>query len=90
MVTADDENRVENHHAKYGTGIVFLPGDINGLNIKLNLLLAEFASGNRSSTRNQIVGKLDELKRLKRISHKDYIYIKSNLAKIAPKGAKKS
>ena len=64
-----------------GSGIQFLPGDIKGLNTKLNLLLAEFAAGNRSSTRNQIVGILDELKRRKRISRKDYTDINSFLAK---------
>ena len=63
-----------------GSGIQFLPGDIKGLNTKLNLLLAEFAAGNRSSTRNQIVGILDELKRRKRISRKDYTDINSFLA----------
>ena len=64
-----------------GSGIQFLPGDIKGLNTKLNLLLAEFAAGNRSSTRNEIVGILDELKRRKRISRKDYTDINSYLAK---------
>ena len=38
-----------------GDGIQFLPGDIKGMTSKLQLLLAEFAAGNRSSTRNEIV-----------------------------------
>ena len=71
----------EEGEATDGSGIQFLPGDIKGLNTKLNLLLAEFAAGNRSSTRNQIVGILDELKRRKRISRKDYTDINSFLAK---------
>ena len=65
-----------------GTGIQFLPGDIKGLNTKLNLLLAEYVAGNRSSlTRNEIVGILDELKRRKRIPCKEYTDINSFLAK---------
>ena len=72
---------VENRGAG-GSGIQFLPGDIKGLNIKLNLLLAEYVAGNRSSlTRNEIVGILDELKRRKRISSKEYTDINSFLAK---------
>ena len=76
-----EEEKEEGNKSVDGTGIRFLPGDIKGLNIKLNLLLAEFAAGNRSSTRNQIVGILDELKRRKRISRKDYTDINSFLAK---------
>ena len=74
------EKEEENENVD-GSGIQFLPRDIKGLNMKLNLLLAEFAAGNRSSTRNQIVGILDELKRRKRISRKDYMDINSFLAK---------
>ena len=56
-----------------GDGIQFLPGDIKGLETKLNYLLAEYRAGNRSSlTRNQIVSILDELLRMKRISRKEY------------------
>ena len=54
-------------------GIQFLPGEIKGLETKLNYLLAEYRAGNRSSpTRNQIVSILDELLRRKRISRKEY------------------
>ena len=57
---------------KEGEGILFLPGDIKGLKTKLNLLLAEYRAGNKSSTRNEIVSIVDELRRRKRISLKDY------------------
>ena len=60
------------HHVS-GSGIQFLPGDIKGLQIKLNYLLAEYRAGNRSSLiRNEIVSLLDELLRRKRISRKEY------------------
>ena len=48
---------------KEGTGVQLLPGDIKGLKTKLNLLLAEYRAGNNSSTRNEIVSILDELRR---------------------------
>ena len=65
---------------KEGTGIQFLPGDIKGLTSKLNLLLAEYRAGNKSSTRNQIVSILDELQRRKRISKKEYRDINTFIA----------
>ena len=57
-----------------GDGIVqFLPGDIKGLETKLNYLLGEYRAENRSSfTKNQIVSILDELLRRKRLSRKEY------------------
>ena len=56
-----------------GSGIQFLPGDIKGLQTKLNYLLAEYRAGNRSPlTRNEIVSILDELLRRKKISRKEY------------------
>ena len=64
-----------------GSGIQFLPGDIKGLSTKLNLLLAEFVAGNRSSTRNEIVGILDELLRRKGISRTEYRDINTYLSK---------
>ena len=64
---------------KAGTGISFLPGDIKGLTSKLNLLLAEFRAGNKS-TRNEIVSILDELLRRKRMSRKEYTEINSFIA----------
>ena len=53
---------------------IFLPGDIRGLEAKLNLLLAEFQAGN-TSTRNEIVFILDELLRRKQMSRKEYTEI---------------
>ena len=64
-----------------GDGIQFLPGDIKGMTSKLQLLLAEFAVGNRSSTRNEIVFILDELLRRKNISRKEYTDINSYLSR---------
>ena len=57
-----------------GDGVIqFLPGDIKGLETKLNYLLGEYRAGNRSSyTRNEIVSILDELLRRKTISRKEY------------------
>ena len=46
---------------KEGYGVVFLPSDVNSLEEKLNLLLAEFNAGNRAETRNQIVAIVDQL-----------------------------
>ena len=51
--------------------IAFLPGDVKGLQTKLKLLLAEFLAGNKT-TRNELVGVLDELKRRGKISKNDY------------------
>ena len=64
-----------------GGGIQFLPSDIKGLTSKLQLLLGEFAAGNRSSTRNEIVFILDELLRRKSISRKEYTEINSYLSR---------
>ena len=68
----EEEEEEEEEEEKHGTGVQFLPGDIKGLNTKLNLLLGEYRAGNKSSTRNEIVSILDELRRRKRISHTDY------------------
>ena len=62
-----------------GSGI-FLPGDIKGLTTKLNLLLAEFRAGNKS-TRNEIVFILDELLRRKRMTRKEYTEINNYITK---------
>ena len=55
-----------------GINIQYLPGDIKGLQTKLNYLLAEYRAGNRLSTRNEIVTILDELLRRRKISRKEY------------------
>ena len=63
---------------KSGSGTIFLPGDIKGLVTKLELLLSEFHAGN-TTTRNEIVAILDELKRRKKISPERYQSINSYL-----------
>ena len=57
-----------------GDGIIqFLPGDIKGLETKLNYLLGEYRARKRSSLkRNLIVSILDVLLRRKTISRKEY------------------
>lgn len=70
----------EEEYETKGEGVQFLPGDIKGLQTKLNLLLGEYRAGNKSSTRNQIVSILDELKRRKRLSKKDYREINTFIA----------
>ena len=67
----------------HGNGIIqFLPGDIKGMETKLNYLLGEYRAGNRSSyTRNEIVSILDELLRRKRISRKEYQDINTSFLK---------
>ena len=74
------EEKEDVEEKKSGSGVQFLPGDIKGLQTKLNLLLGEYRAGNKSSTRNQIVSILDELKRRKRLSKKDYREINTFIA----------
>ena len=74
---SDDENTSEEEawgekNEKKGTGIVFLPGDINGLIEQLHLLLAEFRAGNKSATRNQIVAILDQLLKRNYLTQDEY------------------
>ena len=57
---------------KVGTGIYFLPGDINGLIRQLHLLLAEYRAGNKSATKTQIVAILDELLKRKYLNQDEY------------------
>ena len=62
LVEAEESEEDENEEdEKNGSGIQFLPGDIDGLIEQLHLLLAESRAGNKSSTRNQIVAILDQL-----------------------------
>ena len=88
----DKEEESPSHHHReaevtrsikqqHGNGVVqFLPGDIKGLETKLNYLLGEYRAGNMSSyTRNELVSILDELLRRKRISRKEYQYINTFL-----------
>ena len=57
---------------QHGHGIYFLPGDIKGLENKLEILLGEYRAGNRTSTRNEIIPIADELLRRKAISRREY------------------
>ena len=70
----DGKQQIDNAVLKVhiGNGIQFLPGDINGLQIKLDYLLAEYHAGNTSATRNQIVAIADELLQRKQISQTKY------------------
>ena len=62
-----------------GKGIVnFLPSDINSLMQTLQVLVGEFAAGNKT-TRNQIVAILDDLQRRNKISEGDYTRINTLL-----------
>ena len=62
-----------------GDGVVYLPGDINGLAKKLQLLAAEFFAGN-TTVRNELVHVLDALLRLKQVTRKEYTDITARLA----------
>ena len=54
-----------------GEGVVYLPGDINGLARKLQLLAAEFLAGN-TTVRNELVHVMGALLRLKQVTRKEY------------------
>ena len=62
-----------------GFGVVYLPGDINGLAKKLHLLSAEFFAGN-TSVGNELVPVLNALLRLKQLTRKEYADITTRLA----------
>ena len=73
--TSREEENEEEEDEKDGSGIQFLPGNIEGLIEQLyllNLLLAEFGAGNKSSTRNQIVAILDQLLRRNYLNQEEY------------------
>ena len=74
LVGGAEEEADEDYEKKpeIGSGIQFLPSDINALIAKLHLLLAESRAGNKSSTRNQIVAILDELRRRNYLSQEEY------------------
>ena len=67
-----EEVLAEKKKENSGSGIQFLPGDIEGLIEQLHLLLAESRAGNKSSTRNQIVAILDELLRRNYLNQEEY------------------
>ena len=62
-----------------GEGVVYLPGDINGLARKLQLLAAEFFAGN-TTVRNELVHVLDAWLRLEQLTRKEYTDIYARLA----------
>ena len=62
-----------------GFGVVYLPGDINGLTKKLHLLAAEFFDGN-TTVRNELVHVMDALHRLNQLTRKEYTDITVRLA----------
>ena len=61
-----------------GSGIKFLPGTIKALREKLNLLLGEYKAGN-TTTRNELVAVLDQLRSRKAISEENYRAVNSSL-----------
>ena len=61
-----------------GYGVVYLPGDINGLARKLNLLAAVFFAGN-TTVRNELVRVVDALYRLQQLIRKEYTDITARL-----------
>ena len=72
----EQERGVEEH----GHGIQFLPSTIKGLFEKLQLLAAEFIAGN-TTTKNELVAVLDELRRRRSITEKEYTTINTLLSK---------
>ena len=62
-----------------GEGVVYLPGDIDGITKKLQLLAAEFFAGN-TTVRNELVNMLGALLRLKQVTRKEYTNITARLA----------
>ena len=54
-----------------GTGINFLPNDINSLVQKLQLLVGEYVAGNKT-TRNEIIAILDNLRGRNKIREEEY------------------
>ena len=68
--TEDDEES-EEENPKKGDGII-LPGDINSLKQRLQLVCAERAAGNIKATTPEIVAILDELLQRNYISKQEY------------------
>ena len=70
----DEENVEDAEKTKEegGSGIQYLPGNINGLLDRLKLLYAEREAGNITATNNEIVGILDELLRINYLTRTQY------------------
>ena len=64
---------------KIGQGLKFLPTAVGGLQKKLALLSAEFDAGN-TTTRNELVAVLNELRRKNVITEEDYTYINNDIS----------
>ena len=73
------KTKKDREHFYKGYGVVYLPGDINGLTKKLHLLAAEFFAGN-TSVRNELIHVLDAMLRLKQLTRKEYADITARLA----------
>ena len=75
MLVPDDEagssSRVKEEDKKEGTGII-LPGDINSLCSRFQLVCAERAAGNITATTPEIVAILDDFLHRKYISREEY------------------
>ena len=71
ILEEESEGEQENKKKKTGEGII-LPGDINGLLERLQLVCAERAAGNIKATTSEIVAILDELLRKHYISKREY------------------
>ena len=69
--TKKTKDREHPYYGWKGDGVVYLPGDINGLAEKLQLLVAEFFAGN-TTVRDELVHVLDALLRLKQLTRKEY------------------
>ena len=73
------KDRVPFYKGFKSEGVVYLPGDINGIAKKLQILAAEFFVGN-STVRNELVDVLDALLRFKQLTRKEYTNITARLA----------
>ena len=67
-----DEEKGVDEESKSGTGIQFLPSNINSLLDRLKLLYGEREAGNIIATNNEIVAVLDELLRQNYLSRAQY------------------
>ena len=74
-----EEDREPFYKGYKDEGVVYLPGDINGLTKKLHLLTTEFFAGN-TTVRNALVHVLDALLRLKQLTREEYTNITARLA----------
>ena len=74
-----DEDQNNDDVENSGSGIYFLPSSINALFKKLELLVGEFLAGN-TTTRNELVAVLDQLRSRGSVSEKEYRDINSLLS----------